>query len=224
MEQVYYDMYENTEELHALMAFLRDEAMCKLDFLEQNGLLALNSVGDFIGTGGYGWSDELPGADFVPGHVRLSDMWGYAESQETTAVSPEFFKTFVFDYQLPILERFGLNFYGCCEPLETRWHVVKNIPRLRKVTVSPWSDPVVMAEMLGKDYVYARKIKPSYMAVEKMAEDAARREIRDSFAAARQYGCPCEIMLRDVLTLAGNENNAIDWVKMAREEAFAIYG
>ena len=224
MEQVFFDMYEHEEELHELMAFLRDEAMDKLDYLEQNRLLSLNSLGDFIGTGGYGWSDELPGAGFDPDNVKTSDMWGYAESQETTGVSPEFFESFVFDYQLPLLERFGLNFYGCCEPLETRWHVVKKIPRLRKVTVSPWSDPEVMAEMLGKNYVYARKINPSYMAVPKMAEEAARREIHDSFTAAKKYGCPCEIMLRDVLTLSGNADNAINWVEIAREESAAIYG
>ena len=224
LEQFYYDMYEHENELHALMAFLRDEAMGKLDFLEQNGLLSLNNTGDFIGTGGYGWCDELPAAGFDPSHVRTSDMWGYAESQETTGVSPEFFREFVFDYQLPILNRFGLNIYGCCEPLETRWQVVREVPRLRRVTVSPWSDPDVMAEALGKDYVYCGKVNPAYMAGENMIEDAARREIRNSFMASKKNGCPCEIMLRDVLTLSGNADNAINWVKIAREEAAAIYG
>ena len=59
-QQVLYDMIDNPGDLHRLMAFLRDENLAKLDFLEANGLLSLNNGGDFIGTGGYGWSDDLP--------------------------------------------------------------------------------------------------------------------------------------------------------------------
>ena len=59
-QQMLYDMIDNPGGLHRLMAFLRDENLAKLDFLEANGLLSLNNGGDFIGTGGYGWSDDLP--------------------------------------------------------------------------------------------------------------------------------------------------------------------
>ena len=76
-------------------------------------------------------------------------MWGFGESQETVGVSPEMFAEFVLPYQLPILERFGLNCYGCCEPLDKRWEYVKQIPRLRRVSVSPWSNRAFMAERLG---------------------------------------------------------------------------
>ena len=75
-------------------------------------------------------------------------MWCLTESQETVGVSPEQFEEFVFQYQLPLQERFGLNCYGCCEPLQSRWHIVKKIPRLRRVSVSPWADQEMMAEML----------------------------------------------------------------------------
>ena len=63
-EQALYDMSDNPEGLHQLMAFLRDENLAKLDFLQENGLLSLNNGGDFVGTGGYGWSSELPAAGF----------------------------------------------------------------------------------------------------------------------------------------------------------------
>ena len=54
-------------------------------------------------------------------------MWGFCESQETVGVSPKMFEEFVFAYQLPILDRFGLNIYGCCEPLDRRFDIVKRI-------------------------------------------------------------------------------------------------
>jgi hypothetical protein len=223
-ENILMDMYDNPGLVHRLMAFLRDENIKKLDFLEENNLLSLNNRGDFVGTGGYGWTDELPSPGFDGEHVRTMDMWGYSESQETTNVSPDFFREFVFPYQKSILERFGLNIYGCCEPLDKRLDIVKLIPRLRRVTVSPWSDPVFMAEAMGKDYVYCRKINPAYMSMPVMDEESARRELRETFMAAKKHGCPVEVMLRDVLTFSFNPDNAAGWVRIAREEAGRIYG
>ena len=59
---------------------------------------------------------------------------GLSESQETVGVSPELFEEFVFQYQLPIISRFGFACYGCCEPVDSRWHVIKKIPNLRRVS------------------------------------------------------------------------------------------
>jgi hypothetical protein len=223
-EQVLIDMYDNPKGLHKLMAFLRDENMAKLDFLENSNLLSLNSLGDYVGTGGYGWTSELPSSGYDSIHVHLNDMWGYAESQETVSVSPEFFKEYIFPYQNSVLERFGLNIYGCCEPLDRRWEVIRLIPRLRRVTVSPWSDPESMAEILGRSYVYCRKINPAYMSTSLMEEEMARAELHNTFRAAKKHGCPAEVMLRDVMTLSWNPDNAINWTRIARQEAARLYG
>jgi hypothetical protein len=219
LEQALYDMYDNPEGLHRLMAFLRDENLAKLDFLECNGLLSLNNGGDFVGTGGYGWSSELPTAGFDGHRVRTRDMWGFCESQETVGVSPARFEEFVFAYQLPILERFGLNIYGCCEPLDSRLDVIKRIPRLRKVTVSPWSDPLRMAEKLGRNYIYSRKVNPAEIAEPVIDEAQIRQGLRDTFEATSRNNCRVEVLMRDVMTLGGNPENIIRWTQIAREEA-----
>jgi hypothetical protein len=70
----------------------------------------------------------------------------------------------VLPYQLPILSRFGLNCYGCCEPLDKRWEYVKQIPRLRRVSVSPWSNRAFMAEQLGANYILSMKPNPADLA------------------------------------------------------------
>ena len=85
----------------------------------------------------------------LPVKPRLKDMWGFCESQETVSVDPELFAEFVLPYQMPILERFGLNCYGCCEGLDSRWDYIRHIPNLRRVSVSPWADEAKMAEQLG---------------------------------------------------------------------------
>jgi hypothetical protein len=219
LEQALFDMYDNPEGLHRLMAFLRDENLAKLDFLECNGLLSLNNGGDFVGTGGYGWSSELPTGGFDGQRVRTRDMWGFCESQETVGVSPARFEEFVFAYQLPILERFALNIYGCCEPLDIRFDVIKRIPRLRKVTVSPWSDPLGMAEKIGSNYVYSRKVNPAEISESVIDEAQIRQGLRDTFAATSRNNCRVEVLMRDVMTLGGNPENISRWTQIAREEA-----
>ena len=76
-----------------------DSAEKGLDFLETNGLLSLNTEGAYVGSGGFGWTTSLPQADYDPDHVRTIDMWGFAESQETVAVSAQMFEEFIFPYQ-----------------------------------------------------------------------------------------------------------------------------
>jgi len=218
-QQVLYDMIDNPDGLHRLMAFLRDEALARLDFLEAHGLLSLNNEGDFTGTGGYGWSDELPTPGFDGKTVRARDMWGFCESQETVGVSPRHFEEFVLAYQLPILERFGLNIYGCCEPLDLRLEIIKRIPRLRKVTVSPWSDAERMAERLGSDFVYTRKVNPAEIAQPQIDAERIRAGLRVMLKATTKNRCCVEILMRDVLTLGGNPRNIIRWTEIAREEA-----
>jgi len=215
-----YDIYDYPDELKAFMSFLRDDWLNMLDFLEKNDLLTLNNGGEFMGTGGYGWCDELPAPGFDPAHVRPEDLWGYGESQETVSCSPDAFAEFVLPYQVPILERFGLTTYGCCEPLDTRIDLIKaQVPHLRKVSVSPWSDVRLMAEKLGPDYVYCWKQNPAIIAGEKIDEDAIRADIRNTFAITREHRCPTQLLMRDVLTLAWQPENARRWTEIALEEA-----
>ncbi|MDD3925802.1 MAG: hypothetical protein PHT33_04000, partial [bacterium] len=147
--------------------------------------------------------------------VRLNDMWGFAESQETTCVSPACFAEFIFPYQLKILERFGLNCYGCCEPLERRWDNISRIPRLRRVSVSPWSDREAMAEKLGGDYIYSMKPNPADLATREVDWDRVRRQLRDDVRKAQ--GCKLEIVMKDNHTLGGNPSNVVQWCRMAGE-------
>ncbi|MBN2301953.1 MAG: hypothetical protein JXN60_05495 [Lentisphaerae bacterium] len=217
-DNILFDFYDHPDEVHRLMAFLRDENLAMLDFLEKNKLLTLNNGGDFHGTGGYAWTDELPAEDFCD-HVRTKDMWGFCESQETVGVSPEMFAEFVFPYQRDVLKRFGLNIYGCCEPLDSRWNCVKHIPHLRKVTVSPWSNDEAMAECLSADYVFCKKVNPARIATSDIDEEAIRKELRTVFDAVRRNKCHAEVLMRDILTVACNANNLEQWVRIARTEA-----
>ncbi|MGI9860576.1 hypothetical protein SDD30_04195 [Moorella naiadis] len=222
LEQIMWDMYDHPEELHRVMAFLRDGHIHMLEFLEKNNLLSLNNDGTYVGSGGFGWTHELPQKDFDGKTVRTIDMWGFAESQETVGVSPAQFEEFVFQYQLPILDRFGLNCYGCCEPLNKRWDIVKKIPHLRRVSVSPKADAKDMAEKLGDRYVFSFKPEPAYLATPMLDEEFIRKYLRSVFQAAKNCNCRVEVILKDTTTIGGNPENVIKWCKIAREEAESL--
>lgn len=219
LEQVMYDLLDYPDDLHRLMAFLRDGYMARLDFLEENRLLSLDNDDTYCGSGGFGWTHELPQPDF-DGHVRTRDLWGFAESQETVGISPEMFAEFVFPYQLPLLERFGLIYYGCCEPLDKRWHIIQAIPSLRRVSVSPWADRAKMAEMLGDRYVYVMKPNPADLAMESFDEERIRAEIREDLRITRE--CRVEVIMKDTHTIRNDPQRLIRWTQIVREEAEAL--
>ncbi len=214
--QVLYDMCDSPKKIHRLMAFLRDGTLAKLNFLEENGLLSLNTD-KYVGSGGFGYTKELPVSGFNPDKVRTVDLWGFCESQETTNISPEMFEEFVFQYQLPILSRFGLNCYGCCEPLNRRWYVVKKTPRLRRVSVSPWSNLAEMTEKCGANYILSCKPNPTSLALPTIDEESIRKELRETVRTARN--CRLEIIMKDNHTIGHNPDNVIRWCKIAREES-----
>jgi hypothetical protein len=215
LENIMWDMIDNQEMIHRLMKILSDGTLKKLDFLEKNGLLSSN-VDRYVGSGGFGYTEELTVTNAEHGSVGLQDMWGFGESQETGSVSPQMFEELIFQYQLPILKKFGLNCYGCCEPLDSRWHIVKRIQNLRRVSISPWSDLAKMTENLQDNYIFSMKPTPADLAVPEIDKDALRKKIRSALKVTE--GCVLEIIMKDNHTLGNNPDNLVNWVKIIREE------
>ena len=82
---------------------------------------------------------ELPQADFDGTHVRPVDQWGHATTQIFSEVSPAMHEEFAIRYESRWLANFGHNYDGCCEPLHKRIKIIKRLPNLRRVSVSPRS-------------------------------------------------------------------------------------
>ena len=215
LENMMLDMYDNPDQLHCLMAFIRDGTMNMINFLETENLYTLNNEGDYVGSGGFGWTSQLPAIGF-DGHVHARDLWCLSESQETVGVSPEMFEEFIFPYQLDIAKRFGYVCYGCCEVLHNRWHVIRKIANLRRVSVSPWCDRAKMAECLGDNYVYSLKPHPGLLAGQSFDANAIRADIRD--AMDKDKDCRLEIIMKDNNTIRNDPSRVINWVRIVREE------
>ena len=212
-------MYDNPDGLHRLMALLRDDHLAYAQWVEAQGLLNLNNEADHIGSGSIGSTRDLPGPGYTEGGpVRLADLWVLAESQETVGVGPELFEQFIFPYQLSLVEHFGKCYYGCCEPVNNRWHILKRLPNLARVSVSPWADEEFMAEACSARYAYSRKPNPTQISTGRFDEDAIRADLRRTLDVTRRHGCRTEVIMKDVHTLHDEPDRLARWVRLAREE------
>ena len=118
------------------------------------------------------------------------------------------------------MDRYGLVCYGCCEPLQTRWHIVKQFPRLRRLSIAPSADLEKMAEGLQANYIYSIKPQPADLASAHMNENLVRSRLRRALDITRNF--PVELIMKDTHTLGNNPHNATRWVEIAREEIAAL--
>jgi hypothetical protein len=206
--------YDSPDAMHRLMSFLRDDAISRIAWLEQEGLLELNNNFTHVGSGSPGLTTSLPGPDYS-GSAQARDMWVWMESQETTMVSPEMFGEFFLPYMAEIAKKCGLVYYGCCEPVHDRWELIKEaMPNVRAVSVSPWCDMESVAEKFGGDYVFSRKPAASPMSGANPDWAALRQDIDSTLSAAR--GCNLEFIFRDVYRIAGDRPRLRQWTDMVR--------
>jgi hypothetical protein len=136
-------------------------------------------------------------------------------------MSPEMFEEFVFPYQLPIISQFGFACYGCCEPIDKRWRIVKSIPRLRRVSVSPWSSQEQMAENLGRRYVFSRKPNPALISVGAWNETPLIEDLKTTAELTAAWGLNTELVMKDVHTVSKEPQRLGKWVEIARK---ILYG
>jgi hypothetical protein len=220
LEQLMVAMFDQPAELHRLMAFLRDDHLAFVDWLEAEGLLTLNNEDDYIGSGSHGYTRRLPKDDHkTDSPARACDLWVLLESQETVGVGPAQFAEFIFPYQADIARRFGSCYYGCCEPVHNRWHVIEKLANLRRVSVSPWCDQRMMADALGNRYVFSRKPNPTLISTGDFDEPLIRADLAETLRITGEAGCrSVELIMKDVHTLHGQPGRLARWVQLAREE------
>ena len=125
-------------------------------------------------------------------------MWGFADAQEFSHVSPAMFERFAISNQKLGLQHFGMACYGCCEPLDNKHDIIaRHLPRLRRLSVSPWSIIELAAEKIGRHAIYSWKPNPVFINAH-FDSDAVRAMLKRVKQAAG--GCHLEIILKDLRT------------------------
>ena len=214
-ENLFLWMYDEPDFIHKLMQFLLEDRVNHFQWMEKEKLLYLNTDTWNPCPGSYGFASDLPQKGYNGKDIKLTDCWGWMESQETAAISPEMLDEFFLPYMAEASNLFGLTYYGCCEGIDDRFaYIKKAIPNLRAVSVSGWNNMYKTGELLGKDYVFSRKPTPAYISADYPDWDLLKKDVQDTLEGARN--CSLEFCFRDIYTINGDSDRLRQWVEMVR--------
>jgi uroporphyrinogen-III decarboxylase len=220
IENCLVDMVSNPELVHKTIAKFTEIGLARYTQMEARGLLDFN-ISALHCTPPY--CDELPAKDWDGGRVRFKDLWFRGMAQLFSSASPGMQDEFDLQYMRKLMDRCGLSYYGCCEPLDRFIPYLKKVPNMRKIGVSPWADVRSSAEQMGGGYVFARKPNPANVARD-FSKEVVEREITETIEACMENKCPYEFVLKDISTVGGKPQNLINWAKTVTETIDHYYG
>ncbi len=221
IQEAMLDFVERPELVHAAVERMVDAWMVELDQFEALNALSLDCNNTRIGSGGYGYTSQLPSEPYDPSNVRPHNMWGCSNAQIFSEVSPQMHWEFALKHDLRWLARWGLTYYGCCEPLDQKIDILRQIPNLRKISVSPWCRTERVVDRVGTDYVLSRKPTPAIFAEDEWRPDRARHDLVAFLDRARD--CHVELIMKDISTVRRQPQRLWEWAAIAAEvvEEFA---
>ena len=213
IENFMLDMLDEAQGLHALMRFMGEGVLRTHDQAEKTGHWGLCAHQNQA----MPYAMELPDPAANHDGVPRKQLWGYMAGQEFTAVSPAMHDEFLLQYQLPILKHFGLVAYGCCEDLTHKIDMLRQIPNLRRIAVSPFANVARCAEQIGDRYVLSYRPSPADMVGYGFDEPRIRQILRRDLEACRANGCHVDITLKDVETVQSDCTRVQQWVGVVRD-------
>ncbi len=218
IQEAMMDLVTRPDMVHAAYERMVDAWIVELDQFEAQNLLSLDANNTRIGSGGYGYVSDLPGEHFDPHHVKPKQMWGCSNAQIFSSVSPQMHWDFALEHDQRWLDRWGLTYYGCCEPLDRKMELLRKIPNLRKISVSPWCNSEKIIHEIGTDYVMSTKPSPSIFVGNEWSPEKAEAELRD-FLEKTEGQCHVELIMKDISTVQYKPQTLWDWEKIAMKIA-----
>ncbi len=213
-ERMLYDLADRPEYVSALIHKFVEMENGVLDQYEAHGLLEA-APAEVHCTGAF--CDELPAPGYDGKMARAKDTWTFSMAQMFSEVSPAMHEEFDITPLKPLLERYGLVYYGCCEPLHNKIDIVRKIRNVRKISVSPWANKEIAAANIHGDYVFSAKPNPAYVAMGSFDADLVRKDLEETVEICRRHKTPCELILKDVSTVCNDPSRLVQWEKIAME-------
>ena len=213
-ENLLYNLVDRPEFMHKIIEKITDASLAMLDQMEEKGLLS-SGQGKVHCSGAY--TNDLPNYSYKTENVKAKNIWTFGAAQIFTSVSPAMHQEFELEYANRWYSRFGLVSYGCCEPLHDKIDILRKIPNLRKISMSPWVDVEKGAERIGKDFVFTGKPNPVQVAGISWDPDAARRDLRNTLEICNRYGCTTQFILKDISTVHMQPQRLWEWIDIAME-------
>lgn len=214
VDDILYNIIDEPEFIHALVSKLTDIFISTINQYEQLNLIDPDAL--YVHCTPAAASD-LKNTPLDREHVKAKNVWGRGLAQILSTVSPQMHDEFDIQYMLRAMEPFGLVYYGCCEPLDRKIDVLRQIKNLRKISISPWADINIASEAIGRDYVASVKPNPASVAINTLDTDTVKNELKNIASVCQKNSTPFELILKDISTVKGNPQNLINWEKTAME-------
>ena len=214
VDNLLYGLIDEPDFMHALVEKLTDifcstiEQYASLNLIDTDALYCHSASAATSGM-------PKEAADYE--HVNLKKVWGRGIAQIFSTVSPEMHDEFDIQYMKRALAPFGYVYYGCCEPLDQKIDILRQIPNLRKISITPWADIRNAARQIRKDYVISSKPNPAQLSLGVLNRPAVTSELSNILDACRENGCSVELVLKDISTVGGNPQCLFEWEKLAME-------
>ena len=186
VKEILIDMFRRPDYVHSIVDRLVTAELHRLDQYERLGLLQAPPI----------------------------KLWGGAAAQIFAAVSPAMHEGFALKPESRLYERLGYIYYGCCEPLHNKVDILKkNIPRLRKISMSPWIDFDKAVENVRDEFVFAWKPNPAVLAAPVWDPEAVRKDMEEKLEKAKN--CIVEIHMKDISTVRYQPQRLWEWAQIA---------
>jgi hypothetical protein len=209
------DLILKPDLMHGIVSRYTDSMLHQLDQMDAQNLLSLTNNNQRIGSGGLGYASDLPGAEFDPQHIHPYNQWGNGMPQIFSEVGPDMHEEFALQYDRKWMLRFGLSYYGCCEPLHNKLEILKSVTNLRKISVSPWANlDKIVSETNGK-YVLSIKPSPACFAEDKFNEKQVKENLKSLYQ--RSKGLPVEFIIKDISTCRNDVKRITRWCQLLNE-------
>ncbi|MDR1174442.1 MAG: hypothetical protein LBK83_03070 [Treponema sp.] len=224
MENMFTAMISESDKFKYVIKLITDDIKRCLRWQEENKLITINNNNDYMGSGSYCFTDELPASSYA-GTVRSIDTWGFLSGQEAVGISPEHFHEYFYSSFEELSKEFGLLYWGCCEPVHGIWDKsLSRISNLRKISISNWCDEGAMADRLtGKKIIYSRKPSPNFTGIKAEFDEELFTSYIKRTAEICKGKCKTEFIFRDIYSLHGNIGKTRKIVDITRRIAETMY-
>lgn len=215
VENCYIELMDRPEMMHAIMEKLTVGMIAAIEQMNQQGLFDCHT---HLCHCSHTYCDDLPHEGCDIDNPTSENVWAFGLAQLFSSVSPKITEEFEVPYMQRIFPYFGAIYYGCCDRLDDRLDVIAKMPKIRKVSCSPWSDRENFARNLPKEYIMSNKPNPALVAKDTMDEEEIRADIRRTIKAARENGLGLELILKDISTVRYEPERLWTWSRIALEE------
>jgi hypothetical protein len=218
LEESLMDMIAEPDFTHRALSFLAEGNRRLVEQYERMGLLDYNFDNTYHSSGGNGSLGQCPGPAPKPGEpAKRENLWASAEAQELTVVSPAMHEEFSLRYEKELLAPFALAGYGCCEDISRKIDLVLDVPNIRRISVSPFTDVSAVAPKIGPRAISSWKPRPTDL-VGEFSPERIRAYLREQIGLMKAADCRFEVILKDTHTCERQPDRFRRWCKIAREE------